>query len=156
MSRVELYATDREPWKRLGAREQRDLESEDMAVLAEAWCRLEFDGEEYLGHVVSWYLLKRNRLDAMDHYSFGERCAVRNVYRPAENEERVAVEKRIAERRAQVALDPPSSFQLYERGLSLVEAGRASEAKAMLEQADRRAPGATSFARERLVQALQR
>ncbi len=155
VSKLDVWRTDREPWLRLGASQRRDAGAADLAVLAELWCRREFDGQTYEGHVVAWYVFREGRLDAMDHRDFQQRCAVINEYLPASGD-RLVVEREVARRAARFATDPLALFQLYERGLALLGAGRVEDAENQLREADRSSMGSSSFARERLVEALKR
>jgi hypothetical protein len=86
----------------------------------------------------SWFLFRRGRLAAWDHFSFGPRCGLGNSFRPVD----AGSPSRRNERDLLRWLDqryPPGPIPLelrFERGRAYVAAGRLQEAAAMLRFAD--------------------
>ena len=152
VSSESLLRVDRDPWQRLDP--DRGPFAGQVALIVHVWCRREFDGRDYEGRAVSWYLLRDGAVSAMDHYDFGSRCSLQNEYRPAAAEQ-VALERELVTRHLRKPAEL-SAFQLYDRGLALLGVERADEARELLERADRLSGGADSFARQRLLEALQR
>jgi hypothetical protein len=141
VSKLWIFRTDTRLWIPIRSGDSRTRkiapeETASYAVAAEVWCFSRVGSERYEGRHVSWYLLPGNRLAAWDHYEFGERCALTDHYRPASGanlETELALRRDVTEPRGQ---SPTHAFQLYNRGLRLVEVGRVAEAAQMLARAD--------------------
>jgi hypothetical protein len=135
--RLEILRVDTEPWQPIAFEELRSgryasTDEADYAVVANFHCRGRVDLQTYQGEKVGWYLLRRNRLRAFDHYQFVEACTVFNQFVP------VPVEGAAVERALQqhVAAKYPQSMvhvgELYQKGLVYARLDRIDDAKRML------------------------
>ncbi len=104
----------------------------DYAVVANFTCSSRVDLQRYAGEKIGWYLLRKNRLRAFDHYDFVEACTVSNTFVPA------PVEGAEAERALQqhVAAEYPQSMvhvgELFQKGVIYARLDRVDDAKRML------------------------
>lgn len=140
--RLEILRVDTEPWQPIPFEELRDgryasMDEADYAVVANYTCRGRVDLQVYQGEKVGWYLLRRNRLRAFDHYEFVEACTVANSFVPAPAEG-AAVERALQEH---VAAEYPQSMvhvqELFQKGVSYARADRVEDAKRMLNEGRR-------------------
>jgi hypothetical protein len=139
---LEIHRADVEPWQRipLAALRSGAVASEPSAtyvVVADRSCRGEEGLRELSARRVSSYLLPGNRLAAWDHHDFRGRCVVRSRFRAARGDVAI-LELEVAARIAAERGRPPLELeQVYRRGLAYVEAGRLTEARAMLVAGER-------------------
>jgi hypothetical protein len=137
--RLELLRVDTEPWQPIPFEELRDgryvsTEEADYAVVANYTCLSRVDLQSYQGEKVGWYLLRKNRLLAFDHYEFIEACTVSNLFVPA------PVEGAPVERALQqhVAAEYPQSMvhvqELFQKGVIYARLDRVEDAKRMLNE----------------------
>jgi hypothetical protein len=86
----------------------------------------------------SWYLLRAGRLEAFDHQGFGDACAARPSFEPA-NLDELALERSLtgylAQRYPGRAIGADERFS---RGLALLSRGRPDDARFELQALDRR------------------
>jgi hypothetical protein len=107
-------------------------DAHDYAVLVSRVCRFSSGLSEERALRSGQYLLAGNRLVAYDHYEFRDRCAARNQFRAA-RDVAVPVEREAVRRLAARGAGPRLGLaETFRRGLSYVEAGRLTEAQAML------------------------
>jgi hypothetical protein len=137
IARLGVFETGPEAWTDVSfeAIRRGDWASNDAASYAVlvSWRCVFSEGLREDGTLRSgYYLLPDNRLAARDHYSFRDRCAVRNQFSAARGAqiplEREAM-RRVAAWQGATRLD---LAQAYRRGLAFVEAGRLDDARAML------------------------
>jgi hypothetical protein len=135
--RLELLRVDTEPWQPIAFEDLRSgayvsTDEADYAVMADFHCIGRVDLQTYRGEKVAWYLLRKNRLRAFDHYEFVEACTVSNLFVPAPVEG-AAVERALQER---IATEYPRSMvhvsELYQKGLVYARLDRVEDAKRML------------------------
>jgi hypothetical protein len=135
--RLELLRVDTEPWQPIPFEELRSgsyasTDEADYAVVANVQCIGRVDLQTYRGEKVAWYLLRKNRLRAFDHYEFVEACTVSNLFVPAPMES-AAVERALQEH---IAAEYPRSMvhvaELYQKGLVYARLDRIEDAKRML------------------------
>lgn len=135
--RLEILRVDVEPWQAIPFEDLRDgrfasSDEADYAVVADTTCRSRVDLQTYQGEKVAWYLLRRNRLRAFDHFEFVEGCTVSNLFVPA------PVEGAPVERALQqhVASEYPRSMvhvqELFQKGVVYARLDRVDDAKRML------------------------
>jgi hypothetical protein len=135
--RLDLFRVDTEPWQpipfdalRSGAFESAD--EADYAVVADFTCVGQVDLQRYYGEKIAYYLLRRNRLRAFDHYEFVEGCTVANTFVPAPPEG-APLERALQD---YVAREFPRSMvhvgELYQKGIVYARLDRVDDAKRML------------------------
>jgi hypothetical protein len=137
LTALELWRVDGDVSSRVDVeaakRGDADLEPDtDVAVLALRTCRAERGLQSVEVERIGWYLLPDQRLAAYDHYAFGKVCAVSNEFRAARGAAiplESAASSRIAAAYGRVPVD---LTQLYRRGLAYLEAGRVTDAEAVL------------------------
>jgi len=138
--RLEILRVDTEPWQPIAFEELRSgryasTDEADYAVVANYTCRARVDLQSYYGEKVGWYLLRKNRLRAFDHYEFIEACTVSNLFVPAPVEG-APVERALQEH---VASEYPRSMvhvgELYRKGVVYARLDRVEDAKRMLNEA---------------------
>jgi hypothetical protein len=135
--RLEILRVDAEPWQPIPFEELRSggyvsTDDADYAVVANVSCVGRVDLQSYRGEKVAWYLLRKNRLRAFDHYEFAEACTVSNLFVPAPPEA-AAVEQAL---QRHIAAEYPQSMvhvaELYQKGLVYARLDRVDDAKRML------------------------
>jgi hypothetical protein len=108
----------------------------DVMLIAHRRCHAQRGLEESEVERVGYYLFPALRLEAFDDYAFGRTCAVTNSFRAARGPtvplERAAAQ-RVASDFGRMPVDPA---QLYRRGLAYLEAGRVTDAEAVLTVAE--------------------
>jgi hypothetical protein len=140
--RLEILRVDQEPWQPIAFEELRSgaytsTDDADYAVVANYHCTSRVDLQKYMGEKVGWYLLRKNRLRAFDHYEFVEACTVSNLFVPAPvegAEVQRAVEQHIA---AEYPRSMVHVGELYQKGLIYARLNRVEEAKRMLNEGRR-------------------
>jgi hypothetical protein len=105
-------------------------DASDYAVLVGLRCRFEQGLDESGTTRAGYYLLPDNRVAAYDHYAFRDRCAVINEFLAARGA-LVPMEREAFARLAGYG-SRMTLAQAYRRGLAYLEAGRLSDAQAML------------------------
>jgi hypothetical protein len=137
--RLEILRVDQEPWQPIPFEELRSgayasTDDADYAVVANYHCIGRVDLQKYQGEKVGWYLLRKNRLRAFDHYEFVEACTVSNLFVPAP----VAGADLQRALEQHIAAGYPRSMvhvgELYQKGLVYARLDRIEDAKRMLNE----------------------
>ena len=137
--RLEILRLDTEPWQPIPFEELRSgryasTDEADYAVVADYTCESRVDLRSYHGEKIGWYLLRKNRLLAFDHYEFIEGCTVSNLFVPAPADG--ATEEH--ELQQHVASEYPDSMvhvaELFQKGVVYARADRVEDAKRMLQE----------------------
>jgi len=137
--RLEILRLDTEPWQPIPSDELRSgryvsTDAADYAVVADFTCQSRVDLQSYHGEKVAWYLLRKNRLLAYDHYEFIEGCTVSNLFVPAPVDD-ASVEHELQQH---VASEYPDSMvhvqELFQKGVVYARADRVEDAKRMLRE----------------------
>ena len=137
--RLEILRVDREPWQPIAFDELKSgrfVSSDEMdyAVVADFTCSSRVDLQRYEGEKIGWYLLRRNRLRAFDHYEFVEGCSVSNTFVPAPAEG-APVERTLQQH---IASEYPRSMvhvtEIFQKGVIYARLDRVDDAKRMLSQ----------------------
>ncbi len=137
--RLEILRLDTEPWQPIPFDELRSgryvsSDGADYAVVADYVCESRVDLQRYHGEKIGWYLLRKNRLLALDHYEFIEGCTVTNTFVPAPAEG-ANVEREVQQH---VASEYPDSMvhvqELFQKGVVYARANRVEDAKRMLQE----------------------
>jgi hypothetical protein len=135
--RLDLLRVDSEPWQPIPFEQLRSgsyvsSDEADYAVVADFTCSSRVDLQQYQGEKVGWYLLRKNRLRAFDHYEFVEACTVANTFVPAPLEG-AELERALLEH---VAAQYPRSMvhvgELFQKGVIYARLDRIDDAKRML------------------------
>lgn len=108
----------------------------NYAIVAQVFCTAKTPDSPIETVRGVWYWLPAGRLRAWDHVGFGERCDPQSEYRPL-RAARADVEVELAAA-AGHAEHPPEhgATAEYQRGMSLVGAGRVDDARAALRRGD--------------------
>jgi hypothetical protein len=135
--RLDILRVDQEPWQPIPFEELRSgrfvsSDEADYAVVADFNCSGSVDLQHFRGEKIGYYLLRRNRLRAFDHYEFVEACTVTNSFVPAPAES-AELERAL---QAYVAAEFPRSMvhvgELYQKGVIYARLNRVEDAKRML------------------------
>jgi hypothetical protein len=135
--RLDLLRVDTEPWQPIPFAELQSgtyesTDEADYAVVADFTCIGQVDLQRYHGQKIGYYLLRRNRLRAFDHYEFVEGCTVANSFVPAPPEG-APLERALQD---YVAREFPRSMvhvgELYQKGIVYARLDRVEDAKRML------------------------
>ncbi len=135
--RLEILRVDSEPWQPIAFDALRSgqlvsSDEADYAVVANFTCTARLDLQRYGGEKVGWYLLRKNRLRAFDHYEFVEACAVANTFAPAPAEG-AELERALQQH---VAVEYPQSMvhvqEIFQKGVVYARLNRVDDAKRML------------------------
>jgi hypothetical protein len=137
--RLEILRLDTEPWQPISFDELRSgryvsTDEADYAVVADYVCDSRLDLQRYHGEKIGWYLLRKNRLRALDHYEFIEACTVSNTFVPAPPDG-ANVERELQQH---VASEYPDSMvhvqELFQKGVVYARANRVEDARRMLQE----------------------
>ncbi len=123
------------PFARIRSGETLAGDDRSYAVLVFWTCTLDQGLRQSRNRRAGSYLLPGNRLTAYDHYAFRNECSASNEFRAARGD-LIPVERQAFAR----VSGPGATFSLgqaYQRGLAYVEAGRLTEARAMLVMGER-------------------
>ena len=135
LSQLAIYRVDGEDWSEIRLDAIRSGTAElpadaDYVVLVGWVCSFEQGLTTRGSKNVGYYLFLGNRLAAYDHYAYRDQCRSINEFRAARGilvgTERQALD-RVSGKGTRISLT-----QAYRRGLAYVEAGRLTEARAML------------------------
>jgi hypothetical protein len=146
VSGLRLLAVDRDPWQLLDAETALSLlprQEEMHAVVALRTCVHRVGLRRTEVPRASWLLFRGGRLEAFDHWEFGDACAPEHRLLPAaETYRRLERElsRDVARRYPASRLGPEDSFR---KGLVLVEHGRVDDADATLALGNRELGEAT-------------
>ena len=137
--RLEILRVDVEPWQPIAFEELESArfvsdDGADYAVVADFTCASSVDLKRYQGEKVGWYLLRKNRLRAFDHYEFIEGCMVSNTFVPTPAEG-APVERALQQH---IASEYPRSMvhvqEIFQKGVIYARLDRVDDAKRMLSQ----------------------